>query len=237
MIGVNQQIKTNSGGGEGVGFAVPVDVARRSLDQLRDDGEVATPTSASPRSPLYPQLARALRPAGRRGRLAPGRPDGRPGRGGGPARRRRRATTFQARRYRDGGDVITRIDGRPVDEPGRPLARGLPARPGRQGDRRGVARRQAPRGRGDARRPAAAAAPRIRLTRGHPPPRYRPAACAPARRPRTQEPGRLHPHRRPAAVEEIRELAEPLQGQARRAPVGHRLRRRRLRRSSTRSSR
>ncbi len=36
MIGINQQIKTNSGGGEGVGFAVPVDVVKRSLGALRE---------------------------------------------------------------------------------------------------------------------------------------------------------------------------------------------------------
>ena len=34
MIGINQQIKTRSGGGEGVGFAVPIDLAKRSLQQL-----------------------------------------------------------------------------------------------------------------------------------------------------------------------------------------------------------
>ena len=28
MIGINQQIKTDSGGGEGVGFAVPIDVGQ-----------------------------------------------------------------------------------------------------------------------------------------------------------------------------------------------------------------
>ena len=39
VIGINQQIKTNSGGGEGVGFAVPIDVVKRSLAQLRDDGK------------------------------------------------------------------------------------------------------------------------------------------------------------------------------------------------------
>ena len=31
VLGINAQIKTSSGGGEGVGFAVPVDAVRRSL--------------------------------------------------------------------------------------------------------------------------------------------------------------------------------------------------------------
>ena len=39
VVGINQQINTTSGGNEGVGFAVPIDLAERSLEQLRDDGE------------------------------------------------------------------------------------------------------------------------------------------------------------------------------------------------------
>ena len=38
VIGINAQIKSQSGGGEGVGFAIPVDTVRRSLRELRDDG-------------------------------------------------------------------------------------------------------------------------------------------------------------------------------------------------------
>ncbi len=38
VLGINAQIKTDSGGGEGVGFAVPVDAVRRSLDELRAEG-------------------------------------------------------------------------------------------------------------------------------------------------------------------------------------------------------
>src|SRR5215207_5844203 len=56
VIGINQQIKSSSGGGEGVGFAVPVDVARRSLDQLRDKGEVSYAFLGVETVPIYPQL-------------------------------------------------------------------------------------------------------------------------------------------------------------------------------------
>ncbi len=35
VIGINQQIDTTSGGNEGVGFAVPIALAARSIDQLR----------------------------------------------------------------------------------------------------------------------------------------------------------------------------------------------------------
>ena len=38
VIGINAQIKSQSGGGEGVGFAIPVDAVRRSLRELRDEG-------------------------------------------------------------------------------------------------------------------------------------------------------------------------------------------------------
>ena len=48
VIGINQQINTTSGGNEGVGFAVPMDLVKRSLDQLRANGTSSTPTSASP---------------------------------------------------------------------------------------------------------------------------------------------------------------------------------------------
>ena len=40
VIGINAQIKSQSGGGEGVGFAIPVDAVRRSLAELREDGRV-----------------------------------------------------------------------------------------------------------------------------------------------------------------------------------------------------
>ena len=51
VIGINQQIKTTSGGGEGVGFAVPIDAVKRSLGHAaRRAARRATPTSASRRS-------------------------------------------------------------------------------------------------------------------------------------------------------------------------------------------
>ena len=40
VIGINAQIESTTGTAEGVGFAVPIDVARRSLDQLVRTGKV-----------------------------------------------------------------------------------------------------------------------------------------------------------------------------------------------------
>ena len=60
VLGINSQIKSTSGGGEGVGFAVPVDTVRRSLRELRDDGKVDYGYLGVTSQPLYPQLAKRL---------------------------------------------------------------------------------------------------------------------------------------------------------------------------------
>jgi S1-C subfamily serine protease len=60
VLGINSQIKSAGGGGEGVGFAVPVDTVRRSLRELRRDGSVSYGYLGVTSQPLYPQLARKL---------------------------------------------------------------------------------------------------------------------------------------------------------------------------------
>src|SRR5205085_10825796 len=40
VIGINQQIESNSGSNSGVGFAIPSTAIRYSLEQLREDGQV-----------------------------------------------------------------------------------------------------------------------------------------------------------------------------------------------------
>jgi S1-C subfamily serine protease len=60
VIGINAQIKSQSGGGEGVGFAVPVDAVRRSLAELRDDGRVEYGYLGVQSMILWPQLAERL---------------------------------------------------------------------------------------------------------------------------------------------------------------------------------
>ncbi len=60
VLGINSQIKSTSGGGEGVGFAVPVDTVRRSLSELRADGTVDYGYLGVTSQPLYPQLAEKL---------------------------------------------------------------------------------------------------------------------------------------------------------------------------------
>jgi 2-alkenal reductase len=60
VIGINAQIKSQSGGGEGVGFAIPVDTVRRSLRELRRKGRVDYGYLGVSTLLLYPQLADRL---------------------------------------------------------------------------------------------------------------------------------------------------------------------------------
>jgi S1-C subfamily serine protease len=117
VIGINQQIKTSSGGGEGVGFAVPIDVARRSLEQLREKGEVTYAFLGVETVAIYPQLRERFDlPVGKGAWLQEVTPDGpadEAGLRGGDGEQ----TTFQVRPYSPGGDVITKIGDRPVDDP------------------------------------------------------------------------------------------------------------------------
>ncbi len=60
VVGINQQIQTSSGGNEGVGFAVPIDLAQRAVDQMREDGTVEYAYAGVSTVDLYPQLAERL---------------------------------------------------------------------------------------------------------------------------------------------------------------------------------
>jgi S1-C subfamily serine protease len=114
VIGVNQQIKSTSGGGEGVGFAVPVDVVKRSLEMLRDEGEARYAYLGVSSVELYPQLVERFKLDVEKGAwvqtVNPGGPAERAGLRGGSGEVR-----FQAEVYRPGGDVITKVGGKPVE--------------------------------------------------------------------------------------------------------------------------
>jgi len=116
VVGINQQIETNSGANDGVGFAVPVSAVKRSIAQLRDDGDAEYAYIGVSSQALYPQLARKLELATDYGGLIseviPGGPADDAGIRGGSDK-----LTFQAGRYRTGGDVILDIDGEPIVGP------------------------------------------------------------------------------------------------------------------------
>jgi S1-C subfamily serine protease len=108
VIGINQQIATKSGGGEGVGFAVPIDVVKHSLAQLRDGGEVHYAYLGVVSVPLYPQLVDRFKLDVPKGAwvqaVNPGGPAQQAGLRGGSG-----GSTFQGSSYRQGGDVITKV--------------------------------------------------------------------------------------------------------------------------------
>jgi S1-C subfamily serine protease len=114
VIGIDQQINTTSGGNEGVGFAVPIDLAKRSLDQLRDDGTVDYAYLGVSTQALYPQLAERLGIDSDTGALVSNVVDGSPADDAGikPGDQR---ITFQGQQFEAGGDVITAVNGDPVE--------------------------------------------------------------------------------------------------------------------------
>ena len=111
VVGINQQINTTSGGNEGVGFAVPSDLVLRSVEDLRDDGQVEYAYIGVSSIPLYPQLADKLGIDAPTGSLivttTPGSPAEQAGlRGAGDE-----TIEFQGQRVEVGGDAIVAIDG------------------------------------------------------------------------------------------------------------------------------
>jgi S1-C subfamily serine protease len=111
VIGINAQIKSESGGGEGVGFAIPVDTVKRSLRELRDDGSVEYGYLGVRALALWPQLAERLDLEVRNGALLdqvePDSPAEDAGLRGGDSE-----IEFQATPVPTGGDVILAVNGR-----------------------------------------------------------------------------------------------------------------------------
>jgi 2-alkenal reductase len=116
VIGVNQQIRTTGGGGEGVGFAIPVETVKRSIAQLREKGRVDYAYVGITSVPLYPQLAERIGVRVARGaiidEIRPGSPADRAGL---RAARERGEFQGQAEVPLD-GDVIVSVDGRRLDD-------------------------------------------------------------------------------------------------------------------------
>jgi S1-C subfamily serine protease len=113
VLGINSQIRSSSGSGSGVGFAVPVDVVRRSLGQLRETGTVKYPYLGVSTSGVYPQLAAHFKLGVDRGawiqQVVPGGPADKAGLRAGTKR-----ATFQEQPWRVGGDIVTKVDGKTV---------------------------------------------------------------------------------------------------------------------------
>jgi len=131
VIGINQQIETNSGANDGVGFAVPISTVRRSIAQLEEDGKVEYAYIGVSTQALYPQLAEKLGLdtdfGGLIAEVVSGGPAEDAGLQDGDERLR-----FQGFPYTVGGDVILAVEGRDVVRPD-DLARFIaPFRPGQR---------------------------------------------------------------------------------------------------------
>jgi len=111
VLGINAQIKSQSGGGEGVGFAIPVDAVRRSLRELRDRGRVDYGYLGVSTLSLWPQLAERLDLKVTDGALVQEIEPGSPAEDV-ELRAGDDEIEFQATPVRTGGDVIVAVNGR-----------------------------------------------------------------------------------------------------------------------------
>jgi S1-C subfamily serine protease len=132
VIGINSQIRSSSGSGSGVGFAVSINTIKHSLEQLREGGTVDYAFLGVSTSDVYPQLGARFKLGTDRGawvqevtKGGPADDAGLKGGGGTTAR-------FQAQSYETGGDVIVGVAGQKVRDAS-DLATALdPLRPGQE---------------------------------------------------------------------------------------------------------
>jgi len=116
-VGINQQIDTTSGGNQGVGFAVPIDLAARSLDQIREDGEVNYAYIGITTQAVFPQLADELKLEADSGALIANLIEDGPADKAGlccvlsDSEERENTIRFQAIPVVTGGDLVVSVDG------------------------------------------------------------------------------------------------------------------------------
>jgi 2-alkenal reductase len=113
VVGINAQINSDSGESQGVGFAIPINAAKRSLNQLVAGGRVAYGYVGVTTEDLTPSVARHFGYGVEQGAIVADvtedSPGDRAGLRGGDGQE-----VFNGRRVTTGGDVIIAIDGRPV---------------------------------------------------------------------------------------------------------------------------
>jgi len=113
VIGINAQIRSTSGLAEGVGFAVPINAAKRTMEELIAQGKVSYAYIGVRTDDLWPALARELGLDAARGaflvRIVSDSPAEKAGLKGGS-----RTMDFQGREVTVGGDLIVAVNGQRV---------------------------------------------------------------------------------------------------------------------------
>jgi serine protease Do len=102
VVGINTAIFSQGGGNIGIGFAIPINLAKQLAPQLEEHGHVTRGWLGVSIQKLTPELAESVGAEGTRGALVAGVTPGSPA----------------AKAGVKAGDVITRWDGKAVDEPG-----------------------------------------------------------------------------------------------------------------------
>ena len=113
VIGINSAIYTPSGGSVGIGFAIPINSAKRLLPQLIAKGRVSHPWLGISGLDITPEVAKSLKLPAKEGILIiQASPQGPAGRAGmkGSVKQARVGNTL----VRVGGDIIVAVDGRKV---------------------------------------------------------------------------------------------------------------------------
>jgi S1-C subfamily serine protease len=113
VIGINAQIRSTSGDTQGVGFAIPVNAARRSMQQLVANGRVRYAYVGVSTEDLTPTIACHFGYEVERGAIIGRVEEGTPAEDSG-LRGGRREESFNGQTVTRGGDVIVAIDGTPV---------------------------------------------------------------------------------------------------------------------------
>ncbi|HEY8192594.1 MAG TPA: trypsin-like peptidase domain-containing protein [Gaiellaceae bacterium] len=113
VVGINAQIRSESGQAEGVGFAIPINAAKRSFRQLVRNGRVAYAYVGVNAEDLTPTIARRFGYTVDRGAviatIVPDSPGAKAGLRGGSDQRRINGFDFRV-----GGDVVVLIEGQVV---------------------------------------------------------------------------------------------------------------------------
>jgi len=113
VIGINSAMYAPSGTAVGIGFAIPINTAKRVAEDLITNGRVRRATLGAEGRAIWPGLAQALGLSVQQGvlieRVDPGGPAAQAGIRGGD-----RIVLAGLQELRIGGDIVVAIDGKPV---------------------------------------------------------------------------------------------------------------------------